>query len=324
HRLRRRRGDKPQRDLVRPVRAPRDRALGEPAHLQHGPHRGGRGLGRCAGPGGAGPLPADDHPRGPRGLRRPRGAAETGRGPRRARAARRVAARRGPAGGHPLPWRRLELPGGAGHRAPALRRRAEPGRRPARRAAGGRAPLPRPRRRLASLRGQAFTSIQSGRWRDRPGWRSQTSKPDPVAGPVAALRAVSAAVAGCERSGDAPASRAAAPAPAPPAFVGAATCASCHEGIAAAFRESDHARAMQVADPATVLGDFGGARFTHRDVTSTFLRRDGKFAVRTEGPDGEPADFDVAYTVRVRPLPPYLVAFPGGRVQALAMAPVTR
>src|SRR5262249_38048524 len=61
-------------------------------------------------------------------------------------------------------------------------------------------------------------------------------------------------------------------------------------------------------------------RFTHRDVTSTFLRRDGKFAVRTEGPDGKPADFDVAYTFGVRPLQQYLVAFPGGRLQALSIA----
>ena len=134
------------------------------------------------------------------------------------------------------------------------------------------------------------------------------------------MLAIGAAAAGCQRSGETPASRAAGPAPAPPAFVGAATCATCHEGIAAAFRESDHARAMQVADPATVLGDFGGARLTHRDVTSTFLRRDGKFAVRTEGPDGKPADFDVAYTFGVRPLQQYLIEQPGGRLQSLTIA----
>jgi tetratricopeptide (TPR) repeat protein len=81
---------------------------------------------------------------------------------------------------------------------------------------------------------------------------------------------------------------------------------------------------MQVADPTTVLGDFTGARFTHRGVTSTFFQRDGKFVVRTEGADGRPGDFEIAYTFGVRPLQQYLVAFPGGRIQALSIAWDTR
>ena len=54
-------------------------------------------------------------------------------------------------------------------------------------------------------------------------------------------------------------------------------------------------------------------------VQSTFSRRDGRFVVRTDGPDGKLADFDVKYTFGVEPLQQYLVALPGGRLQALSI-----
>jgi predicted CXXCH cytochrome family protein len=130
-----------------------------------------------------------------------------------------------------------------------------------------------------------------------------------------------AAALGCGRDAPVPASQ---QAPPPAAFVGGAVCAGCHEPQARAFRGSDHERAMQLADPTTVLGDFKDARVTHRGVTSTFTRRDGKFVVRTEGPDGKPADFEIAYTFGVTPLQQYLVSFPGGRLQALGLAWDTR
>jgi hypothetical protein len=52
---------------------------------------------------------------------------------------------------------------------------------------------------------------------------------------------------------------------------------------------------MQPATEATVAGDFDGARFTDAKVTSTFFRRDGKFIVRTDGPDGTLGEYDVKY-----------------------------
>ncbi len=109
--------------------------------------------------------------------------------------------------------------------------------------------------------------------------------------------------------------------PATPAtFVGTAACEPCHAAQTAAWRGSHHDRAMQVATDATVLGDFGDRTLTHLGVTSTFSRRDGKYFVRTEGPDGLPTDYQVEYTFGVHPLQQYLVALPGGRFQALPLA----
>ena len=77
---------------------------------------------------------------------------------------------------------------------------------------------------------------------------------------------------------------------------------------------------MQAATDTTVLGDFSGTRFDHMGVRSEFFRRDGKFIVRTDGPDGQLADFEVRHTFGVYPLQQYLLELPGGRLQALSIA----
>jgi len=59
-------------------------------------------------------------------------------------------------------------------------------------------------------------------------------------------------------------------------------------------------------------------------VTTTFTRRDDKFLVLTEGPDGKPGEFEVKFTFGVTPLQQYLIAMPGGRLQALGIAWDTR
>ena len=68
-----------------------------------------------------------------------------------------------------------------------------------------------------------------------------------------------------------------------------------------------------------MLGDFDGAQFTHFGVTSSFFRRDGKFFVRTDGPDGELHDYEIAYVFGFDPLQQYLIEFPDGRLQALSV-----
>src|SRR5437667_380854 len=54
--------------------------------------------------------------------------------------------------------------------------------------------------------------------------------------------------------------------------------------------------------------------------TSRFFRRDKKFYVHTDGPDGKLADYEIRYTFGVSPLQQYLIELPGGRLQALGIA----
>ncbi len=102
--------------------------------------------------------------------------------------------------------------------------------------------------------------------------------------------------------------------------MGSSKCAACHSAEFDAWQGSHHDLAMQHAISGTVLGDFTDAEVTIHGVTSRFFQRDGKFFVRTDGPGGEMADFEVAYTFGVYPLQQYLVPFPDGRIQALGLA----
>jgi Flp pilus assembly protein TadD len=114
-------------------------------------------------------------------------------------------------------------------------------------------------------------------------------------------------------------------APPPPAtYTGTARCAPCHATETERWRGSHHDAAMQEATPDAVLGAFDGRQLDHFGEVSTFFSRDGRFFVNTTGPDGAPADFEVAYTFGVAPLQQYLVRLPGGRLQALATAWDTR
>src|SRR5262249_32773967 len=103
-------------------------------------------------------------------------------------------------------------------------------------------------------------------------------------------------------------------------FLGALACGACHAQQLAAWRGSDHDLAMQEPTDKTVGGDFNNARFAYGGVTSTFFRKDGRYYVNTDGPDGKLADLPIAYTFGVHPLQQYLIALPGGRMQALGIA----
>jgi len=103
-------------------------------------------------------------------------------------------------------------------------------------------------------------------------------------------------------------------------YVGRTGCVRCHEQEDKLWQGSHHDLAMQEVRDETVLGDFSGVTLEHFGLTSTFFRRDGRFFVRTDGPDGELADFEVAYVFGLTPLQQYLVAFPDGRLQTLQLA----
>jgi nitrate/TMAO reductase-like tetraheme cytochrome c subunit len=104
------------------------------------------------------------------------------------------------------------------------------------------------------------------------------------------------------------------------AFAGSASCAQCHRTESDAWRGSQHAAAMQVATPQSVLGNFANARFTNASVAYAFTRRGDTSFVNTVGPTGARMDFPVRYTFGVSPLQQYLVELTGGKVQALLTA----
>ena len=103
-------------------------------------------------------------------------------------------------------------------------------------------------------------------------------------------------------------------------FVGSETCAGCHQAQAELWRGSQHKHAMDHATEKSVLGDFSDVTFDYYGVRSRFFRRDGKFLVETDGPDGKLATFEVKYTFGLDPLQQYLIEFPDGRLQALSIA----
>jgi len=107
-------------------------------------------------------------------------------------------------------------------------------------------------------------------------------------------------------------------------YVGRESCRECHEMQYNLFQGSDHDMAMDTATEETVLGNFNDVTFTHFGVTSRFYRSDGRFMVRTEGPDGSMQDYQVSYVFGVRPLQQYLIPFPGGRYQCLPICWDTR
>jgi len=104
-----------------------------------------------------------------------------------------------------------------------------------------------------------------------------------------------------------------------PSFAGSQTCIECHETEYHLWQGSDHDNAMDTAIASTVLGDFDNAEFEHNGFTSKFYTKDGKYYVHTQGPEGKPGDFQVAYTFGVRPLQQYLIPFEKGRFQTLPL-----
>jgi len=77
---------------------------------------------------------------------------------------------------------------------------------------------------------------------------------------------------------------------------------------------------MQAPTKDAVLGNFGDATFVKGGVTTTFSKRGERFVVRTDGPDGKLADFEVKYVFGVTPLQQVLLETTGGRLQAFTIA----
>jgi predicted CXXCH cytochrome family protein len=97
-------------------------------------------------------------------------------------------------------------------------------------------------------------------------------------------------------------------------------CQACHSSQVQDWQGSHHHLAMQLASAETVLADFTAAPLHTPAETTVFKRKGEEFWVTLPGADGQPADFKVAYTFGVSPLQQYLLALPGGHLQALGAA----
>ncbi len=103
-------------------------------------------------------------------------------------------------------------------------------------------------------------------------------------------------------------------------YVGEKSCQSCHEKEYQAWQGSHHQLAMQPAVGDAVLGDFENSTFSKDGIRSTFFKRQDRFLVNTDGPDGKLQDFEISYVFGVFPLQQYMVKFPGGKIQVLDIA----
>ena len=103
-------------------------------------------------------------------------------------------------------------------------------------------------------------------------------------------------------------------------FVGGKKCMDCHKLEYDRWQNSHHDRAMEVANGETVLGDFNNAVAEFHGVISRFYRKDERFFVHTQGPNGKIGEFEITHTFGWYPLQQYLVPFPGGRLQCLPIA----
>jgi len=111
-------------------------------------------------------------------------------------------------------------------------------------------------------------------------------------------------------------------------YVGRNSCVECHQNEHELWLGSDHDLAMDLATEATVLGDFNDAEVEHYGMTSKLFRKDGKFMVNTEGPDGKMHDFEIKYVFGVRPLQQYMVELepptPGSSEDSIGKVQVLR
>jgi len=105
-----------------------------------------------------------------------------------------------------------------------------------------------------------------------------------------------------------------------PDYLTSARCAQCHQDAYNAWSDSHHGWAWRPANTENVLGDFADAHFEHLGIRSQFSNRDGRYFVKTSGPDNQTTTYEITWTVGVAPLQQYLITLDDGRLQALDIA----
>jgi predicted CXXCH cytochrome family protein len=96
-------------------------------------------------------------------------------------------------------------------------------------------------------------------------------------------------------------------------------CVDCHAQAVSDWQQSDHAKAMALAIPINVLGDFSGTSVSHFTQTVKFYTKDDKFLINFSQGDVTNT-YEVAYTFGHYPLQEYLIESENGRFQVFPFA----
>ncbi|AUS04371.1 multiheme c-type cytochrome [Pseudotamlana carrageenivorans] len=103
----------------------------------------------------------------------------------------------------------------------------------------------------------------------------------------------------------------------PASYIGSKTCVECHNEAYQKWQGSHHDLAMQVANDATVLGNFNDHKTTIDGVSYHFFKRDNKFIVAVKEVDKSIKEYEISFAFGFTPLQQYLVDFDKGRKQVL-------
>jgi len=93
-------------------------------------------------------------------------------------------------------------------------------------------------------------------------------------------------------------------------------CVSCHQTSVNAWLTSDHAKAMDIATPKTVLGNFNNIEAAHYSQTARFYKQENKFFVELNH-ENKTNIYEINYTFGHYPLQQYLTKTSHGKYQVL-------
>ncbi len=107
------------------------------------------------------------------------------------------------------------------------------------------------------------------------------------------------------------------PLPSPSAFAGSRVCGECHEEQHAAWREDWHSRALSEATPKFIVGNFRDTHFRGESSEAWMSQREDHFFMRTQSPEGPPAEYPVQWVVGGKRMQDPVTVMPDGRWQVL-------
>src|SRR6266545_2128534 len=103
-----------------------------------------------------------------------------------------------------------------------------------------------------------------------------------------------------------------APADAPPTFVGAAACASCHAPVHADWKSGRHSKMIQPATPASVVADFTKQAITLKGQRYGLRVRNGEYFITESYLTGKEQEHKVEYTLGSRRIQHFLTTIEHG------------